>query len=309
MHSPHWGENRVTTWSPSDRSLTSEPHRSTTPAPSCPRTVGAYPEGSTPEAVYMSVWHTPQATRRTSTSLGPGSASSTSPTTSGLPNSSRTAARIFIAQRGPPATPRRRASGWWRSAISTSASSPGGREAGEVDDLVVARPAAELLGVGPRGPFHEHLERPPHEPLGTLACPASGRPRRSRSIRSTFTGWGTSPSVISAAAVPRRAENRNVKALSKPTSLDHLEGLGEVLLGLPGKADDDVGADGHVGERARGSGPRGRGTAAGRRSASSPSGSGSTPTAAAGGCARTRSASSAWARITSSRMSFGWGLV
>src|SRR5215207_6307219 len=44
----------------------------------------------------MSVWQTPQATRRTSTSPGFGSASSTSCTTSGAPNSSSTAARIFV---------------------------------------------------------------------------------------------------------------------------------------------------------------------------------------------------------------------
>src|SRR4051795_6366472 len=44
----------------------------------------------------MSVWQTPQATRRTSTSPAFGSASSTSCTTSGAPNSSSTAARILI---------------------------------------------------------------------------------------------------------------------------------------------------------------------------------------------------------------------
>src|SRR4051794_39164708 len=46
----------------------------------------------------MSVWHTPQATSRTSTSPARGAASSTSCTTSGAPNSSRTAARIFMAR-------------------------------------------------------------------------------------------------------------------------------------------------------------------------------------------------------------------
>ncbi len=33
-HSPHWGENSVTTWSPGFTSVTSAPTRSTTPAPS-----------------------------------------------------------------------------------------------------------------------------------------------------------------------------------------------------------------------------------------------------------------------------------
>src|SRR3954465_3910079 len=44
----------------------------------------------------MSVWQTPQATSRTSTSPAFGSASSTSCTASGCPNSSSTAARICI---------------------------------------------------------------------------------------------------------------------------------------------------------------------------------------------------------------------
>src|SRR3954471_20839731 len=46
----------------------------------------------------MSVWQTPQATSRTSTSPAFGSASSTSVTFSGCPNSSSTAARILIAR-------------------------------------------------------------------------------------------------------------------------------------------------------------------------------------------------------------------
>src|SRR5213596_511388 len=95
-HLRHWGENSVTTWSPADTDSTPSPTRSTTPAPSCPSTVGAYPDGSAPEAVYMSVWHTPQATSRTSTSPARGPASSRSWTASGAPNSSSTAARICI---------------------------------------------------------------------------------------------------------------------------------------------------------------------------------------------------------------------
>src|SRR4051795_9612173 len=46
----------------------------------------------------MSVWQTPVATSRTSTSPGCGSARSTSWTASGGPNSSSTAARIFMAR-------------------------------------------------------------------------------------------------------------------------------------------------------------------------------------------------------------------
>src|SRR4051794_21409511 len=46
----------------------------------------------------MSVWHTPVATSRTSASPACGSAKSTSWTTSGAPNSSSTAARIFMVR-------------------------------------------------------------------------------------------------------------------------------------------------------------------------------------------------------------------
>ncbi len=40
MHSPHWGENSVTTRSPSFTSDTPSPSFSTIPQPSCPSTVG-----------------------------------------------------------------------------------------------------------------------------------------------------------------------------------------------------------------------------------------------------------------------------
>src|SRR6476469_7054425 len=46
----------------------------------------------------MSVWQTPHATRRTRTSPAFGSARSTSWTTSGAPNSSNPAARIFMGR-------------------------------------------------------------------------------------------------------------------------------------------------------------------------------------------------------------------
>src|ERR1700729_1977419 len=95
MHSRHCGENSVTTRSPGATLVTPSPTRSTNPAPSWPSTVGAYPDRSTPEAVYISVWQTPQAASRTSTSPALGSARSSSVTFSGWPNCSSTAARIF----------------------------------------------------------------------------------------------------------------------------------------------------------------------------------------------------------------------
>src|SRR6187402_2446278 len=96
-HSPHSGAKSVMTWSPGATSVTPSPTRSTTPAPSWPRTHGAYPLGSAPEAVYRSVWQTPHATSRTSTSPDFGSARSSSWTMRGSPNSSSTAARIFTS--------------------------------------------------------------------------------------------------------------------------------------------------------------------------------------------------------------------
>ena len=82
-----------------DESRVTGPTASTTPAPSWPSTQGAYPVGSAPEAVYMSVWQTPQAASRTSASPAFGSSSCTSWTTRGCPNSSRTAARTFRSVR------------------------------------------------------------------------------------------------------------------------------------------------------------------------------------------------------------------
>ena len=52
---PHSGAKSVMTWSPGATSVTPGPTRSTTPAPSCPSTHGAYPVGSAPDAVYRSV--------------------------------------------------------------------------------------------------------------------------------------------------------------------------------------------------------------------------------------------------------------
>ena len=115
-HSRHCGENRVTTRSPGATLVTPSPSRSTIPHPSCPSTAGAYPDGSAPEAVYMSVWQTPQASSRTSTSPARGSSSSTSVTLSGFPNSSSTAARIFTAL----SSPLHRLERWRRAVVGVS---------------------------------------------------------------------------------------------------------------------------------------------------------------------------------------------
>ena len=53
----------------------------------------------------------------------------------------------------------------------------------------------------------------------------------------------------SAAGVPGRLEYWKVKALAKRACADDVQGLLEVLLGLAGEADDDVGGDRGVGHR------------------------------------------------------------
>ena len=137
------------------------PRRSARPRPR-PRGRGRSahsPRGRRPEAVYMSVWQTPHATRRTSTSPGPGSASSTSCTTSGFANSSRTAARIFIGRlrlcscrcAGQQALLARERLTGGREDLDVGQLA-GRRKAREVDRLVMARASAQALGVGARGP-------------------------------------------------------------------------------------------------------------------------------------------------------------
>src|SRR6266545_3018130 len=85
------------TWSPGFTLVTPAPTSSTTPAPSWPKMTGNSPSGSAPERVNSSVWQTPVALISTSTSPVRGPSSSTSSTTSGLPASYATAARVFMA--------------------------------------------------------------------------------------------------------------------------------------------------------------------------------------------------------------------
>ena len=73
------------------------PTASTTPAPSWPSTAGQR-VAAVPSIALRSEWQTPLACRRTSTSPGPGGASSSSVTSSGAPTRSRTAARTFSAR-------------------------------------------------------------------------------------------------------------------------------------------------------------------------------------------------------------------
>ena len=69
------------------------PTDSTTPAPSCPSTIGHRPLPSSPSARCTSEWQTPAAATRTSTSSAFGGSSSTSSTSTGRPGARRTTAR------------------------------------------------------------------------------------------------------------------------------------------------------------------------------------------------------------------------
>ena len=80
------------TWSPSETESTPSPTDSTTPAPSWPSTVGNG-FAVAPVTTFQSLWQTPLAASRTSTSPGPGASSSTSSTLMASSIPLRTAAR------------------------------------------------------------------------------------------------------------------------------------------------------------------------------------------------------------------------
>ena len=93
---------------PARRAVTPSPTASTTPAPSCPSTIGWRPAPMWPSARCRSEWQTPAAATRTSSSPRRGGSSSSSRTSSGRSYSCRTAARILI-RRGAPRARRSRA--------------------------------------------------------------------------------------------------------------------------------------------------------------------------------------------------------
>src|SRR6185312_12724722 len=97
-HSPHSGVYSGITWSPTCSEVTPSPTSSTMPPPSCPRITGNIPSGSAPDNVNASVWQTPVATMRSSTSPAFGPATSTCSIDNGLPASQATAARDFMIQ-------------------------------------------------------------------------------------------------------------------------------------------------------------------------------------------------------------------
>ena len=162
----------------------------------------------------MSVWQTPQATSRTSTSPGPRLGQ--------LDLLHHQRLTELLEHRGPDlhraalaASDSSPASVWLvAELISHAGHLPGRREAAEVDDLVVARAARAALGVGAGGPFDEHLERAPDEALGALAGASLDDLDQPLHPRDLHRVGHRRRRSISAASVPRRGEKTNVKALS-----------------------------------------------------------------------------------------------
>ena len=72
--------------------------------------------------------------------------------------------------------------------IVTATISPGRAEAGEVDDLVVARSAAHAAGIGAGRPLDEHVEGTPTKRCAR-ACARRWITSTRRSIRATLTSW------------------------------------------------------------------------------------------------------------------------
>src|SRR5277367_2542395 len=94
---PQKPERQATTWSPGLTVVTSAPTASTTPAPSWPSTIGrSSGNRPIPSTTCRSLWHTPVATVRTSTSRPHGWSTSTCSIVSGAWTLRKTAALISI---------------------------------------------------------------------------------------------------------------------------------------------------------------------------------------------------------------------
>ena len=228
MHSaqrPHDGAHESVTWSPTATPVTPSPSASTTPAPSWPSTAG-HGVSAVPSIAFWSEWQTPLAARRTSTSPGPGGASSTSWTASVPPVRSRTAARILI--RGPPrrcCSSRSSSTGMWQR-IKWPASTSTKRRLLRLADR--RRPCggsgcgtrsrvggSAALGMSPSSRIRS---RPPPSTVGTAESSAS------------VYGWcGPVEHDVG------RAE------LLQPAEVEHRDAVGDVPHDAEVVADEDVG--------------------------------------------------------------------
>ena len=92
---PQDGAHESTTSSPTRTESTSSPTCSTMPAPSWPSTIGVG-RCHSPLTWCRSVPQMPTAAMRTTTSFGPGSARSSSTTSSGSPTARKSPARVFM---------------------------------------------------------------------------------------------------------------------------------------------------------------------------------------------------------------------
>src|SRR5947209_10930037 len=116
----------------------------------------------------------------------------------------------------------------------------------EVDHLVVARAPPKPRGVGPRGPFHEHLERAPQESLGTLVgAPLDHLDEPLHPLDLDLMGHLVGQGRRLGAA-PRGVDERERAVVAD--LVGDLERPHEVRLGLARKTDDDVGGERAVGD-------------------------------------------------------------
>ena len=164
---------------------------------------------------------------------------------------------------------------------------------GDVDRHVLARAAAVLHAV-PAGALDEDLGAPPDpawREASACCCVSSMR----RSTRSRRTSGGTWSGQVGGGGAPARREHEGERRVERGLAHE-VERLREVVLGLAGKAGDEVGGDADVGHgRAEGVDALqvlgGRVATPHRRRARGPSRPGP-----AGARARTRSAARRWRR-------------
>jgi hypothetical protein len=117
----------------------------------------------------------------------------------------------------------------------------------EIDDAIASRPARSVRRVAPGRSIHQHRHHAVHEPLRA----AGGDPRRHFETCGVAGGLDRVGYLIRhlrrwRARPPRVAEREHVVI---GDLLDHVERRREILVGLPGETDDEVGRERDVGDR------------------------------------------------------------
>ena len=175
-------------------------------------------------------------------------------------------------------------------------------------ELVLARATRQHAGSFLLGPSTSTSSIRPTR-ASCLASALRSTTTRSRSKRSAATAGSTKRSVIVGrlGARPRREDERvRVVVLGRRGDLERAR---EVVVGLAGEADDDVGRHGEVGDAARAVGEALEVALGGVAAVHRRQDPVAARTAAGSAGARTPPASSAIAANVSARMSFGCGLV